>query len=285
MKDQQVWFVTGASKGFGLILTKQLLAAGQKVAATSRTIDSLTAAVGLEQTALFLPLEVSLTDESSVKKAIEKTIDTFGSIDVVINNAGYGLFGAVEELTDEETRKNFDVNVFGSLNVIRQTLPYMRAQRSGKFFNISSIGGFTADFPGVGIYCSTKFAVAGFTEALASEVKTLGITATIVYPGYFRTDFLSKDSMAGPATSIEDYAEANASRELHEKEINGNQPGDPEKGAAAIIKLGFEANPPIHFFLGQDAYDMATGRMASVTEDLETWKSLTVSTGFDVVGA
>jgi NAD(P)-dependent dehydrogenase (short-subunit alcohol dehydrogenase family) len=281
MENQKVWFVTGASKGLGLSLVKQLLSAGYKVAATSRTADSLSKAVGLGETETFLPLEVSITTEHSVKEAVQKTIEKFGTIDVLVNNAGYGLFGTVEELSDEEARKNYDINVFGSLNVIRQTLPYMRAKHSGKIFNISSIGGFTADFPGVGIYCSTKFAVAGFTEALASEVKELGISATVVYPGYFRTEFLSGDSMVSPKNPIEDYAGARASVKAHEDEINGNQPGDPEKAVAVLIKMAEEENTPVHLFLGKDAYEMAQNRIEIMTKTLKEYKAISVSTDFD----
>jgi NAD(P)-dependent dehydrogenase (short-subunit alcohol dehydrogenase family) len=281
MENQKVWFVTGASKGLGLSLVKQLLSAGYNVAATSRTADSLSKAVGSGETEKFLPLEVSITTEQSVKEAVQKTIEKFGTIDVVVNNAGYGLFGTVEELSDEETRTNYDINVFGSLNVIRQTLPYMRAKRSGKIFNISSIGGFTADFPGVGIYCSTKFAVAGFTEALASEVKELGISATVVYPGYFRTEFLSGDSMVGPKNQIDDYAGARASVKAHEEEINGNQPGDPEKAVAVLIKMAEEEYTPVHLFLGKDAFDMAQDKIETMTKNLEEYKAISVSTDFD----
>lgn len=281
MENQKVWFVTGASKGLGLSLVKQLLSAGYSVAATSRTIDSLTKAVGTAESENFLPLEVSITNEQSIKDAVSKTIDKFGQIDVLVNNAGYGLFGTVEELSDEETRQNFDINVFGSLNVIRQILPYMRAKHSGKIFNISSIGGFRADFPGVGIYCSTKFAVAGFTEALASEVKELGISATVIYPGYFRTDFLSRESMVAPKNVIEDYAGARASVEAHEKEIDGNQPGDPEKAVAILIKIATKDNIPVHLFLGKDAFEMAQEKIEIMTKNLEEYKAITVSTDFD----
>jgi NAD(P)-dependent dehydrogenase (short-subunit alcohol dehydrogenase family) len=281
MENQKVWFVPGASKGLGLSLVKQLLSAGYNVAATSRTADSLSKAVGSGETEKFLPLEVSITTEQSVKEAVQKTIEKFGTIDVVVNNAGYGLFGTVEELSDEETRTNYDINVFGSLNVIRQTLPYMRAKRSGKIFNISSIGGFTADFPGVGIYCSTKFAVAGFTEALASELKELGISATVVYPGYFRTEFLSGDSMVGPKNQIDDYAGARASVKAHEEEINGNQPGDPEKAVAVLIKMAEEENTPVHLFLGKDAFEMAQDKIETMTKNLEEYKAISVSTDFD----
>ncbi|MEO6684705.1 MAG: oxidoreductase [Dyadobacter sp.] len=281
MENKKVWFVTGASKGLGLSLVKQLLSAGYSVAATSRTMDSLSKAVGSAESESFLPLEVSITTEKSVQDAVSKTIEKFGQIDVLVNNAGYGLFGAVEELSDEEARHNFDINVFGSLNVIRQILPYMRAKHSGKIFNISSIGGFRADFPGVGIYCSTKFAVAGFTEALASEVKELGISATVIYPGYFRTDFLSSESMVAPKNVIEDYADARASVQAHEKEIDGNQPGDPEKAVAILIKIATKENIPVHLFLGKDSYEMAQGKIETMTKNLEEYKAITVSTDFD----
>lgn len=281
MDNQQVWFVTGASKGLGLTLIQQLLAAGHKVAATSRTADALTKAVGITANENFLPLEVSLTDEASVKRAIHKTLEAFSKLDVVVNNAGYGHFGTLEELSDEESRQNFDVNVFGSLNVIRQVMPYLRAQRSGKIFNISSIGGYTANFAGWGIYCATKFAVAGFTEALAAEAKAFGISATVVYPGYFRTSFLTKESMIGPAKSIAEYEDARASQEAHENDINGNQAGDPEKGVAVLIKVAAQNEVPVHLFLGQDAYDRAAMKIEIIQQDLESWKEFATATDFE----
>lgn len=281
MDNQQVWFVTGASKGLGLTLTQQLLAAGHKVAATSRTVNALTEAVGISANENFLPLEVSLTDEESVKIAVLKTLEAFGKLDVVVNNAGYGHFGTLEELTDKECRQNFDVNVFGSLNVIRQVMPFLRAQRSGKIFNISSIGGYTANFAGWGIYCATKFAVAGFTEALAAEAKSFGISATVVYPGYFRTSFLTKESMIGPANSIAEYEDARASQQAHENDINGNQAGDPEKGVAVLIEVAAQTEVPVHLFLGQDAYDRAAMKIDIIQQDLESWKALATATDFD----
>ena len=279
MKDQKVWFVTGASKGLGLTLVKQLLSSGYKVAATSRSIDDLTNAVGSNSDA-FLPLAVDLKTESSVADAIEKTIATYGQIDVVVNNAGYGLIGGLEELSDEEARANFDVNVFGSLNVIRKVLPQLRKQNSGHIINISSIGGFTGAFPSFGIYCATKFAMHGFTEGLAAEVASFGINATVVSPGYFRTEFLTSGSVVTPKNQIDEYKVVREVQEAHQNEINGNQPGDPEKGAAAIITLAESQNPPLHLFLGQDAYDLAYQKIEAVKTDLENWKELTTSTGF-----
>ncbi|MES2268602.1 MAG: SDR family NAD(P)-dependent oxidoreductase [Bacteroidota bacterium] len=278
MNNQKVWFVTGASKGLGLSLVKQLLAKGYNVAATSRNVADLESAVGKSES--FLPLAVNLTDEKSVNNAISQTISLFGKIDVVVNNAGYGMVGALEELSDTEARANFDVNVFGSLNVIRAVMPHLRGQQSGHIFNISSIGGFTGSYPGFGIYCATKFAVQGFTESLAAEAKSLGIKATIVSPGYFRTNFLAPDALSTPKNEIAAYKTVREVQDAHQNQIGGNQPGDPEKGVAAIITVAEADEAPMHLFLGQDAYDIAYQKMNDVKQDLETWKELTVNTGY-----
>ncbi|WP_428229948.1 oxidoreductase [Flavobacterium sp.] len=279
MENNKVWFITGASKGLGLELVKKLLKEGYKVAATSRSEEALVKVLG-EASENFLPLEMDLVDEKSVKNAIEVTVSYFKTIDVLVNNAGYGLLGALEELTDAEARKNYEVNVFGLLNVIRNAMPYMRANRSGHIFNISSVGGFYGGFPGWGIYCSTKFAVAGLTESLAAEIKSFGINATIVYPGYFRTDFLKDSSLLLPQNPMADYKEVRQSESAHKEDINQNQPGDPEKLAEALIKMSHEENPALHLFLGQDAYDMANQKIESVQKELENWKKVSVSTGF-----
>ena len=277
-ENKKVWFVTGASKGFGLILVKQLLAKGDFVAATTRNKSDLLNEVPANSN--LLVLEVDLVNEKSVENAISETVKAFGRIDNIINNAGYGLIGALEELSDTESRQNFDVNVFGSLNVIRQAMPYLRKQKSGHIFNFSSIGGYVGDFAGFGIYCATKFAVIGFTEGLAIEAKQFGINVTAVLTGYFRTNFLNPDSIVVPKNEIEDYTETRESQRKHQEEINQNQPGDPEKGVAAIIKAADSENPPVHLFLGKDAYEIAKSKMASMESELENWKSVTVATGF-----
>ena len=279
MENNKVWFITGASKGLGLELAKKLLAEGYQVAATSRSEEALIKVLG-NTSENFLPLEMDLINEKSVKNAIELAVSHFKTIDVLVNNAGYGLLGALEELTDAEARKNYEVNVFGLLNVIRNTMPYMRAARSGHIFNISSVGGYYGEFPGWGIYCSTKFAVAGLTESLAAEVKEFGVHATIVYPGYFRTDFLKDSSLLLPQNPIADYKEVRQSENAHKDDINENQPGDPVKLAEALIKMSHEENPALHLFLGEDAYNMANQKIASVQKQLEEWKSVSVSTGF-----
>lgn len=279
MKTQKVWLVTGASKGLGLTLVKRLLEEGYKVAATSRNLKALTAEVG-EESEDFLPLQVDLVNEQSVQQAVTDSIQKFGAIDVLVNNAGYGQIGTLEELSEKEVRQNFDVNVFGSLNVIRNVMPYMRKQNSGTIFNISSIGGFFGNFAGWGIYCATKFAVAGFTESLAAEARAFNISATVVYPGYFRTSFLTSESLGRPANPINAYEEARASQAAHENEINGNQAGDPEKAAAVLIKVAESKNPPIHLFLGKDAYETAAAKMEAVKNDLNALEELATSTGF-----
>jgi NAD(P)-dependent dehydrogenase (short-subunit alcohol dehydrogenase family) len=278
MSTQKVWFVTGASKGLGLSLVKQLLNKGYKVAATSRSIADLTSAVGESEG--FLPLSVNIKAEDSVAEAVTQTISRFGKIDVVVNNAGYGLTGSLEELTDAESRDNFDVNVFGSLNVIRQVMPHLREQGSGHIFNIASIGGFTGNFPGFGIYCATKFAVHGFTESLAAEVKSFGVKATVVSPGYFRTNFLAPDSLAVPKNEIQAYKEVREVQSAHQNDINGNQAGDPEKAVEVIIYVAESAEAPLHLFLGEDAYNLADQKIEAVKSDLESWREAATSTGF-----
>ena len=277
MENNKVWFVTGASKGLGLALVKKLLNEGYKVAATSRNLSDLTKAVD-SQNEQFLPLAVNLTSEDSVQEAVELTVKTFGKIDVIVNNAGYGLLGGIEELTDREARDNFEVNVFGSLNVIRKALPYLRAQKSGHILNVSSIGGFTGAFAGGGIYCATKFAVNGFSETLSAEVAPFGIKVTIVQPGYFRTNFLSASSLAVPQNQIADYQNVRDTVNFHQNDMDKQQAGDPEKAAAAMISITNEANPPLNLFLGEDAYGLVEKKLAFVQNELETWKDLTLST-------
>lgn len=283
MSIKKTWFVTGASKGLGLSLVKQLLSQGYQVAATSRNLDDLNKAVGKNPD--FLPLSVDLKTEASVEKAVNATVDRFGKIDVVVNNAGYGLAGSLEELSDSESRDNFDVNVFGVLNVIRSVMPHLRKQRAGLIFNISSIAGFTGGFPGFGIYCATKFALEGLSESLAAEVKPFGVKVTLVEPGYFRTSFLTADSLRVPANEIADYKEVREIQSAHQNDINGNQAGDPEKAVALIIKVAADQNPPMHLFLGQDAYNLAYAKIDAVKQDLQAWEAEATATAFEEVAA
>lgn len=275
MNTQKVWLVTGASKGLGLSLVQKLLSAGYKVAATSRNINDLD-----KESESFLPLQVNLLNEQSIADAVAATLKKFGKVDVLVNNAGYGQIGTLEELSDAEARANFDVNVFGSLNTIRAIMPHLRAQNSGTIFNIASIGGFAGNFPGWGIYCSTKFAMAGFTESLAAEAKQFGISATVVYPGYFRTNFLKEGSLNLPKNPIAAYTAARELEAAHVDQIDNNQAGDPDKAAAVLMEMAELENPPLHLFLGQDANDMAKAKIAAVEADINAhWVSAT-STGF-----
>jgi NAD(P)-dependent dehydrogenase (short-subunit alcohol dehydrogenase family) len=280
MTTNKVWFVTGTSKGLGLALVKKLLTEGFRVAATSRNLPALLRDLG-EKSSNFLPLEMDVVNEQSVKEAVKKTIVHFGTIEVVVNNAGYGQLGTLEELSDEEARTCFDVNVFGVLNVIRQVMPYFRKNGSGHIFNISSIGGYSAKFPGAGIYCATKFAVAALSEGLSAEVEDFKVKVSLVYPGYFRTNFLEQGSLRVPQKPIDDYLAARTSQSFHQHQMNGNQPGDPDKAAGVLIKMSKEEHPPLHLFLGQDAFTMAYAKMEDVKKDLEQWKVDSLSTSFE----
>jgi NAD(P)-dependent dehydrogenase (short-subunit alcohol dehydrogenase family) len=274
---QKTWFITGASKGLGLAIVKQLLQAGQKVAATSRNLADLTAAVG-STTPNFLPLQANLGSDTSVKQAINTAHQTFGSLDVLINNAGYGIGGSLEEVSDEELRNSFDVNVFGTVNTIRHSLPFMRAQRSGHIINIASIAGFAAA-TGWAPYAATKFAVVGLTEVLAEDVKAFGIKATVIAPGAFRTSFLTDDSLALPKNPIAEYEDIRASHAKY-LTMDGNQAGDPEKAAAVMIATGFNPDAPVHLFLGTDAYNRVLAKLESLTKEVQANKTLTTSTDY-----
>ena len=278
MKNK-VWFVTGASKGLGLSLVKKLLEGGYHVAATSRNVKELEKAIGVKN-AQFLPIGMNILDEADVAKSIKKSVDHFGRIDVVVNNAGYGLVGGLEELTDAEVKANFEVNVFGALHVIRKALPQLRSQNAGHIFNIASIGGFVGTFPGFGIYCATKFAMHGFTESLAAEVKPFGIKATIVSPGYFRTNFLDS-SLQVPAKPMEEYKLVRDSQSTHQFNINGKQMGDPEKAADVLIAVSAMDEAPLHLFLGSDAYELAYKKMDVLKANMLSVKELATATAFE----
>jgi NAD(P)-dependent dehydrogenase (short-subunit alcohol dehydrogenase family) len=277
-QNEKVWFVTGASKGLGADLIVKLLSDGYKVAASSRNKQSLIDLVGEHND--FLPLAMDVTSDQDVKKAVGLIIERFGRVDVVVNNAGYSQIGAVEELSDAEVKRNYDVNVFGPLNVIRHTAPYLRDQRSGHIINISSIGGIIGNYPAFGIYCSTKFAVAGYTEALAVEMAPFGIHTTLVYPGYFRTSFLEKDSVSLPAHPIEAYANAREVEAQHLNDINGNQPNDSKKAAAVFIELTNLEHPPVHFFMGVGISELVKGKLSIIEDALAENLELTESTAF-----
>ncbi len=277
-KNSQVWFITGASKGFGLELVKQLLQQGHQVAATSREVDELRTAVDTAS-ANFLPLAVELTTEASVGAAIAATVRQFGRLDVVVNNAGYGQLGSLEEVSDAEARANFDVNVFGTLHVIRHALPQLRRQQAGHIVNFSSIAGILGGFPGWGVYCATKFAVEGLSEALAAEVASFGVKVTVVAPGYFRTNFLKSGSLKLAADQLPAYQVVRDNEAYHDQLQQANtQPGDPAKAAAALIEVAAAPNPPLHLLLGDDAYGLADTKIKMLQDDMAHWQALSRST-------
>jgi NAD(P)-dependent dehydrogenase (short-subunit alcohol dehydrogenase family) len=278
MDISQTWFITGASQGLGLALTRQLLAAGHRVAATSRRLDSLTQAVSAPGAA-FLPLQADLVDEASVAQAVQATLTTFGRLDVVVNNAGYGLGGSVEELTDTEAREAFEVNVFGALNVVRQALPHLRRQGTGHIINISSIAGL-APLPGWGIYSATKFALEGVSESLAQEVAAFGLKVTLVEPGGLRTNFLTATSLTMARQPLPAYeAVRTAHAELLTK--NGRQIGDPDKAALAIMRVTQEAQPPLRLLLGTDAYERAQQHLQTQQQEFTAWQQVSTAIGFE----
>ena len=228
----------------------------------------------------FLPLEVDLKSEQSIADSIKKTLEKFGRLDVIVNNAGYGLGGALEELASDEISENFEVNFFAVVRVIQQALPYLRKQGSGHIINISSIAGFA---PGLGwtMYSAAKFAVSGMSEALANDLKPLGINVTNVMPGWFRTNFAKPDSIAYNKNQMEEYAYL---RQYHEKmkNIDGTQLGDPDKIADAFLKLVNSPNPAINLFLGSDAFNRAKNKMEQLNHQMDEWKEVSFSTDFEV---
>ena len=273
----RTWLITGSSRGFGALLTQRALEAGDNVIATARKPADVTARFG-EHPRLFAA-KLDVTRESDAHEAIAEGIQRFGRIDILVNNAGYGLLGAVEEASTTEVHNIFSTNVFGLLNVTRAVLPHMRKQRSGHIINFSSLGGYQA-YVGWGGYGATKFAVEGLTEALALELAPLGVKATVVEPGFFRTDFLDEQSLVTSPLVIADYdATVGAMRRFAET-ANHGQPGDPQKLAGAILALVDAPNPPLRLPLGSDAIERITQKNAAVASELEQWRELSLSTDF-----
>lgn len=276
----KVWFITGASRGFGLEVARAALARGDYVAATARRPEAVAAALGTHDRLLSLALDV--TSEAQAVAAAEAAVARFGRIDVLLNNAGYGLLGAVEESSADEVEKLFATNVFGLLNVTRAVLPHMRRTGSGHVVNISSIGGYSA-YAGWGVYGATKFAVEGLTEALAIELEPLGIHATVVEPGFFRTDFLDRSSLVKTAIEYPDYAATVGEMRALMASANHQQPGDPKKLAEALLVLADSPQPPVRLPLGSDTVAKIADKHRFVDRELEQWRSLAVSTDHDDV--
>ena len=278
MNNSKVWYVTGASQGLGLTLVKKLLDHGYRVAATSRNAHTLGQAVGLTDRNRFLPLAVDLNNPDSIDESIQQTLRTFGGIDVVVNNAGYGMAGTVEETAEQDIRNIFNVNVLATINVVKRVLPVMRSQQSGYIINIGSVAGFVGA-PGWSVYSATKAAVAAFSEVIALDVKGFGIKVTVVEPSGFRTGFLTENSLAITATKIEGYESVKNTQNRY-LAMNGQQAGDPDRAAEIFMELAESGEPPMHLFLGNDAYNRASEKLAGMVAELEKWKSTTTGADF-----
>jgi short-subunit dehydrogenase len=274
MDSPKIWFITGASKGMGLLLTKLLLSKGEKVAATSRNRDQLVSNVGIESN-IFLPLELDITKSDQVKKAIIHTVDHFGRLDIAVNNAGFSYIGSLEELTDEEFRKALDVNLFGTVNVIRAAMSQFRQQHSGHIINIASAAGYISG-PNIGSYVASKFAMVGLTESLAQEIEHLNVKATVVLPGSFRTNFLNEGSLTYAKHPISEYNSNKTFNSFSSRA--GTQPGDPQKLVVALFNLANMKNPPVHLILGPDSYKMIMDKRSKEIEEFELYKTISLST-------
>ncbi|PCC68139.1 NADP-dependent 3-hydroxy acid dehydrogenase YdfG [Nannocystis exedens] len=276
-QSKRVWFITGASRGIGAEIASAALAAGDEVVATARDPRRITERLGSSES--LLPVALDVTNEQSVAAAVEAALARFGRIDVLVNNAGYGLIGAVEETSGEDVRRLYETNVFGLLAVTRAVLPTLRKQRSGLIINLSSVGGYRSG-PGFGVYCSTKFAVEGLSEALHAELAPLGVGVTVVEPGYFRTEFLEAQSVVETDASIADYADSAGKVRAVAKSVSLRQPGDPVRLARVMVDLSRAEHPPLRLPLGSDAVAAIEAKNAFVAKELDAWRAVAVSTDF-----
>lgn len=275
--NTRVWFITGTSQGFGRELVRAALQRGDSVVATSRQPQAVAAAFP-DAGPRLLAASLDLRSEAQIASIVDLALSRFGRIDILINNAGHGLTGAVEEASDKEVLNVYEINVFGLLRVTRAILPHLRKQRSGHIVNLSSIGGLVG-LPGWGIYNSTKFAVEGISEAMAVELAPLGIGVTVVEPGPFRTDFLG-GSLAATATVLPDYKETAGQTRAGNMQRDGKQPGDPALAADAIVKAVTSPKPPLHLLLGKFAYERFNTKLEAFRKEMEAWRETTLNTDF-----
>ena len=278
MNSSKVWYVTGASQGLGLILVKKLLESGYRVAATSRDAHALGLAVGVIDKERFLPLAVDLNNLDCIDESVQQTLAAFGRIDVVVNNAGYGMTGTLEETAEQDIRNIFNVNVLATIDVVKSVLPVMRSQRSGYIINIGSVAGFIGS-PGWSVYSATKAAVAAFSEVIALDVREFGIKVTVAEPSGFRTGFLTQKSLALTPSKIEGYEAVKSTQERY-LSSDGKQAGNPDRAAEIFIALAESPEPPVHLFLGNDAYGRASKKLSDLSRELDEWKSITVGADY-----
>ncbi len=273
----KIWFITGSSRGLGRSLTEAVLAVGDKVAATARNIEQLNDLVEKYKDNIY-PIKLDVTDYAQVHKAVADTIAHFGKIDVLVNNAGFGIVGATEAYTDEQIRSQLETNLYAPIEITRAVLPYMRKERSGRILQISSIGGRVGN-PGISIYQAAKFGLGGFSEALAKEVAPLGILVTCVEPGGFRTDWAG-DSMTY-APQVEGYETTVDKRSEMFKSKQFVPMGDPDKAAKVMVDLAANPTPPVHLVLGSEAIGMLKNANAARDTEMEKWMPVSVSTDHD----
>ncbi len=274
---KKVWFITGVSTGLGRALGEAVLAHGDYLVGTVRDPSQIGA---IEQLApgRVLGIQMDVTEASQVQAAVEETIKQYGQIDVLVNNAGHGMIGAIEEASDAEVRALFDVNVFGVLNVLRAALPSMRARHTGTVINMSSQGGMRS-FPGSGHYCGSKHALEAFSESLSVELAPVGIKVLIVEPGAFRTDFAGR-SMAIAKQVIPDYEASSGMRRATLKNVDGKQKGDPVRAAEAIIQAVEATNPPLRLALGAEALRGMREKVSGVMQEWSAWESVSIGADF-----
>ena len=270
---EKVWLITGCSTGFGRELAVYVLSKGYRAAVAARNTDDIKDIItGNEGKAIAVKLDV--TKATDITEAIQKTKEAFGRIDVLVNNAGIGYFGAVEESEEDAVRNMFEINFFGLAKMIQETLPVMRTQKSGHIVNIASIGGLVG-YPGVGFYNATKFAVDGLSESLAKETAPLGIKVTIVAPSGFRTDWAGRSANNSPII-IDDYKTTAEANKKNIRGYSGNQPGDPARAAQAIVKAVESNEPPLRLLLGAAALKGARHKIALLNKDFDAWEETTV---------
>jgi NAD(P)-dependent dehydrogenase (short-subunit alcohol dehydrogenase family) len=279
---KKTWFITGAGRGMGVDFAKAALAAGHNVVATGRDPVAVAAALGDSDDLLVVKLDIASPHDAET--ATKAAIDRFGAIDVLVNNAANNYAGYFEELTPEQIERQVTVNLFGPMNVTRAVLPVMRKQRSGHVVTISSTAGF-AGYEGGTAYATSKFAVDGWMESLAPEIAPFGIHATIVNPGFFRTELLTNESTSYARESIEDYAERNRARREFFAGMNGNQVGDPAKLAQALLTITELEQPPLRLIAGADAIAAAEQKLAERQQQINAFRDLSTSLAHDDVPA
>lgn len=274
-ENKKVWFITGVSRGLGKSLAEEALSRGEIVIGTTRNGESSIA--DKSDNLHILKLDVVLKDQ--VKEVVAKAHSIYGRLDVVVNNAGYGLLGAIEESSVVEAYDLFDVNFFGTLHVVQAVLPLLREQGNGHIINVSSVAGL-APMGGYGLYAASKFAVNGLTISLAEELKPLGINVSIVEPGAFRTDFLADTSIKYAENKIEAYESTSGAMVARLNKIAGTQLGNPELAAKAMVDLAHLSNPPMHLLLGSDAVDRTRVMLKNFTAEIDQWEKVSRSTDF-----